>query len=194
MDSEHRYWYADESGERRLVGVTEALSLAGLTPTYPEGAGDFGTLVHAATVLDDEGDLDESSISERALGMVKGWRKFRKEWSFVPEMRERTIYRDDIGAAGTLDAAGVLIFQRKTCLAIVDIKTGQPCPTWAWQLAGYATLIDGLSYKRVAVQLKADGTYKLHWFDNIMADRAVFNAALLIARVKLEVLGYGKKS
>jgi len=51
---------------------------------------------------------------------------------------------------------------------ILDWKTGEETESWGPQLASYAQACVGpyacYGYRRLVVQLKKDGTFKLHWY------------------------------
>ena len=185
--SDHTYW----CGKTPLLGVGQILEINGLKVHWkdaPESM-QFGSDVHFATQLDDEGNLDEESVSSEIMGCIQGWRQFKKDFQVVIEQREQPVFRPDLGAAGTPDAIITMTYQKARVSAIPDIKTGSSGlqPWWAWQTAVYAVLLDTVASKRLVVHLEANGRYKIHWFNDILGDRAVFQAALLIARVKQEI-------
>jgi hypothetical protein len=73
---------------------------------------------------------------------------------------------------------------------ILELKTSlEPSPSWPIQLAGqWLTLRkpkDWPCWRRVVVQLKKDGSYKLYEFNDDAADRRMFVAALTLAWWKL---------
>lgn len=176
-------------GERRLIGVTEAIQAAGLTdfscidPAVLDRAAERGKAVHAACHYLDEGDLDWGTVSTEIEPYVRAWEKFRfdvpVEWSDV----ENPLYHATSGLAGTPDRISTL--PGKT---VTDIKTYRPNEVTGIQLAAYSFLRFGPQPafdvpKRWGVWLKDDGKYILTEFKD-RGDEAVFMAALTIAKFK----------
>jgi hypothetical protein len=69
---------------------------------------------------------------------------------------------------------------------ILELKTSlKPSPAWPIQLAGqWLTLRrprEATRWRRVVVQLKKDGSYQLHEYDQDQDDRRMFIAALTVA-------------
>ena len=66
----------------RVPGVTDVIRAAGLMPDM-RFASDWhlerGRLVHAATHMHDEDDLDESQLDPEIAGRVRAWQAFRAE-------------------------------------------------------------------------------------------------------------------
>lgn len=82
-----------------------------------------GRAVHLATQLWDEGDLDESSLDADVKAKLEGWKKFRQDTGFKPDMelREKPIV-DRLYLFGvTPDAPGMI--GRESVL--VELKSGQ---------------------------------------------------------------------
>jgi hypothetical protein len=72
-----------------------------------------------------------------------------------------------------------------------DIKSGAVSPSWPIQLAAYLKGFHGPrapKCRRVAVQLRKDGTYNLHWFEqkDLNRDYNVFAAALAVFQFRKE--------
>ncbi len=151
-------------------------------------AAERGDAVHKATWLDDQNDLEESSIDEVVFPYLYAWRKFRRdkcEWSVF--QGERWVYSKEHGYAGTLDR----LFQmnpRFKDLALTEIKTtSQILPATGVQLAGYNIAlppeIKRHITKRFVVQLRADGEYRLEEFTD-QTDFATFHSLLSITHWK----------
>ena len=104
-----------------------------------EAAREFGTIVHAATALDDQNDLDELSVDAEVLAYVRGWRKFRQDWDFLPRMIERRFADVIYQYAGTPDRFGLCSRPGEKAVrhATIDIKTGVSDPTHGPQAAAY---------------------------------------------------------
>lgn len=173
---EHRY----ELDGHELRSVTDSLKSAGLVwyPDDPE-ARLRGTHVHEATRLDDLNDLDESSV-EQYMGYVEGWRLFKQETGFVPDVKRMEEVVHNSQAAGRFDVIGS--FPKQALKFICDKKTGDVAAATAIQLAGYADLLGG-AWGRVAVGLPGDGTYRCKIFpvSELWNDIFVWRAALKIS-------------
>lgn len=157
--SSHRYYLDD----RELPGVTSILKDAGLIDDtwFTDEARLRGTYVHAATHYLDDGDLAEESVDPRLAGYLEAYRRFLAVTRPTWELREHRVCDPIFGYAGTLDRVGVL--GSTGAKVILDIKTGGLPPSVGLQLAAYRRcLTNPYVYKRVALQLKADGSFSLH--------------------------------
>ena len=130
-----------------------------------------GRIVHAATQFDDEAfigvgtPLDESTVTDENMGYVRAWRRFRSEKKFRPELIEYQQYNQQRGYAGTLDRTGFFedAPQQKY---IIDLKTGSAEWWVRIQLSAYAAFFDHpRTFKRLCIELHADGTWKPYLFD-----------------------------
>ena len=143
----------------------------------------FGTSVHACTEYDDEGDLDPASVEPEWQPYLDAYRKWRAD------TRPEILHIDDrLGCskyAGTLDR----ICRINGQLWVVDLKTTSAIhPHVGVQLAAYVALAEkfyGGIYRRAALQLRGDGTYKVHEFTSYK-DEICFNALLVIYHWKGE--------
>lgn len=79
-----------------------------------------GQAVHLATALDDQNDLDESSVDDVVLPYLNAWRQFREECKFKPILIEHRIYSSIYNYAGSLDRTGLLGTIEQP--ALVDVK------------------------------------------------------------------------
>ena len=143
----------------------------------------FGTSVHACTEYDDEGDLDPASVEPEWQPYLDAYRKWRADTR--PEILH---IEDRLGCskyAGTLDR----ICRINGQLWVVDLKTTSAIhPHVGVQLAAYVALAEkfyGGIYRRAALQLRGDGTYKVHEFTSYK-DEICFNALLGIYHWKVE--------
>lgn len=125
-----------------------------------------GTQVHKACELYDKGELDESGIDDWPwVQYFNAYKKFRRDSGFVPETNEERVYNKVLGYAGTLDIRGPLNGKP----ALIDIKTTATLsPVVGVQLSAYETALvtsDGWKgpskFFKYALQLRADGTYRL---------------------------------
>lgn len=133
---------------------------SGINPEVVEFAKERGGAVHTATEYFDLGVLDEASLDPAIVGYVEAWKKFcldvKPEWKLLetPLGSRRHMF------AGMLDRYG-LIYGEPT---LVDIKcTSEISAAVGVQLAGYKLLLEEAGYavlRRVAIQLRADGTYR----------------------------------
>lgn len=179
--ADHSYWL----GDQRLWGISEVLEAAGLISSFckNEESARFGTIVHIACQLDDEGDLVEESVHSRVRPYLEAWRKFKTDSAYEWAEIERRRFHPDLGIAGTPDRIG-RAFNRP---AIVDIKSGSPQPSWSWQLGGYS-LLDNDLRSLYSVQLRDNGTYSVKTY-SVSKSRGVFLSALAVARAREEVYG-----
>jgi len=165
----HTYWL----GSVKIPGVSEIIEGVGLMDAkakqfYTQFHSDRGTAVHAATVMIDNGTLDESSVDPEIVGYLEAYKKFKEEgwpqWSCL----EYSVFNKTLFYAGTLDRFGTINKE----LVVVDIKTGQKAKWHAIQLAFYCLalievpLLGGLSFvtqdiKLCGLYLNKKGTYKL---------------------------------
>ncbi len=126
-----------------------------------EFAADRGSKVHLACHLWDQGTLDEDALDPQLHGYVRAWKAFCRdnepEWD--PLWMEVPAYHEVLRFAGTPDRGGIIGGE----LAVVDIKAvAQLSPVTGVQLAGYKLLMSHNGFeptRRIAVQLRPDGTY-----------------------------------
>lgn len=155
-----------------------------------------GRLVHQATHFDDEGDLDEATLDPMLAGYVAAARNWQRDSGFQVEADDagkRFIeyrgFQEKFGYAGTLDRRGTIGVNGKRFATVADYKTND-APYWtAYQLAGYCAFFDSpRTFTRLAVELHADGSYKVYEFDGKtwQQDFSVFLAALTVWKVKDE--------
>lgn len=147
-------------GGQVVPSVTSILSpltdFSRVPPHVLQAAADFGKAVHRACELDDLGELDETTLDDALLPYLQAWRKFSAEHDVQWEQIERPVYHATMRYAGTPDRFGKVNGRP----AVVDIKsTAQLYPSVGPQLAAYANALQNPYADRIAVQLKADGTY-----------------------------------
>lgn len=127
----------------------------------------LGTAVHKACELDDADDLDDESLAPAALPYLQGYRKFKRDKLTKVVATELIVY-SAMGYAGKLD----LLTEFDGELWLIDWKTPLSISAAVGlQTAGYAGALPrellprvGHKVRRGALQLKADGNYKLHEF------------------------------
>lgn len=183
-EAQHRY----RLGERELLSVTNLLTEAGLIDKrwFNEEAALRGTYVHAAVVMHHDGDLAEESLDPVLQPYVAAYFKFLAESGFVLDAIEERVFDEALGCAGTLDLRGLFPDTPPNVTNIIDIKTGN-IPSWVgWQTAGYARMLPASvqpSRRRWALNLRADGTYRLEPLKT-RTDEQVFLSALTVVQAK----------
>jgi len=158
---EHRY-----TVDGRVVpSVTQILKAVGLIDYsfIPQAvlleAARRGRLVHQALEYMDRDELDEESVDPQLAGYITACRRFYRESGFVVADIEKRVYNRLYGYAGTLDRTGFL----ERTPAVLDLKTGLVLPGHALQLVGYANCLpQPRRFRRIALQLNDDGTYRVH--------------------------------
>jgi hypothetical protein len=161
-----------ESGKVR-VSCTQALTLAGLIDfsMVPEDvlmqARDRGIGVHLCTeYIDRHGHCDPTWITEEYEPYVEAWHRFKRDSRlYIKGIEERRIAQLGMVRYGmTYDRHGFI----GPAPALIDIKTGMISPVAGLQLAMYESGLTGHAwlgyFRRLVVQLRRDGTYRLHDF------------------------------
>jgi hypothetical protein len=171
--SEHRY-YLD--GERELPSVTTILKEQGLINAdwFTEEARLRGDYVHLACRMVDDDELDDATLDPKILPYVDAYRKFlavtQPDWTYV----EHRVFDEVLGYAGTLDRAGMV----QGTKYLIDIKSGTVPSSVGPQTAAYRRCLpEPHTWKRAALQLKADGSFALHNLTD-RSDERIFLAAL----------------
>lgn len=163
--------------------LTDGLGLE--SAFYTEEGRDRGELVHRITALSHGG---VEGIEESLMGYLVAYRQFCDEYRPVWDLIEEPLGHEAF--AGTPDRVGTIRGTR----SVVDLKTGGPLPWHPLQLSAYEWLAKawdrehqlggtGLPYQRMAVYLKADGTYRVK-VARRPGDWSTFCALLEVARWK----------
>ncbi len=187
-ESDHTYW----QGDREIPGVTTILKplcdFSHIREEVLARKSALGTAVHFATELFDEDDLDWDSLTEEQAGYTRGWAKFREEQDVEIIGMEQKVYHDTMRYAGTLDRRLILNGTR----GILDIKTSAVMSAATGvQTAAYAEAAkrtwpdEPAPEARWGLQLKPDGTYRLHAYES-KRDWATFLSLLTIHAWKME--------
>lgn len=182
-----------EEGHRYLLDGREVPSVSGIIesgydfrfvdPDKLAAAADFGTKVHKAIQLHEEGRLNRATLAtELDLRLIQ-WERFKADCGYLPEACEERVASKRWQYAGTMDSRGLWLpgFSNPTgeeMAALVDVKTGQEYPVHKLQTAGYkvAAVEMGLlpaSTLRASVYLDAD-SYTVRYHDNNAADEMAF--------------------
>jgi len=177
----HTYTLQPEGTE--LVSVTTVLKETRLVDysMIPQdvllNAARRGTAVHEALALLDEEALDEETVGDEIRGYIQAYLRFKRESGFVPALIEHRDWNRTYRYAGTLDRTGTI----GDDLVVLDFKTGMVLPGHRLQLAAYAAFLDGpRRFRRMALQLNGDGSYRVHEFAqrDYQRELGIFLAAL----------------
>jgi hypothetical protein len=172
----------------RWPGVTEILrpltSFEGIPPDVLARKADLGRRVHFACQLDDEDDLDESSVEPDVAPYLEAWRRFLRESGARVVYNEMRVANMIHGYAGTLDN----VLEIGGARWLVDKKTAIATPRAAGpQTAAYLRALAAPHVTRpditlrAVVRLRPDGTFR---FDprNDPNDWSTFLACLTLYR------------
>jgi hypothetical protein len=145
-----------------------------------QAAAHRGTAVHTALEYLDRGELDWTSLDPTIKPYVVAYERFLEDSSFIPAHIEYRVFNGLHRYAGTLDRTGYL-GNFGNSLTVLDFKTGLVLPGHAIQLAAYANcLVMPRRFRRIALQLCGDGTYRVHEYPlgTMSRDIDLFLAAL----------------
>lgn len=169
-----------------LPSVTQILTAVGLPDLSAIPAvtlqwkAELGTMVHLATELDDQNELDYNSLDDRIIPYLEAYRRFKSESGFKIIDIEKMVFDPALKYAGKLDRFGILNGKR----SLLDIKTGVfDSLSVGPQTAAYARAYTDLKCNRYTLQLKDNGNYKLHKLNNDN-DFNIFLSALNLYRWK----------
>lgn len=118
-----------------------------------------GTRVHQALHYYALETLDLASVDRIDIGYVEAGIRFHEESGFILANAEQRVFDPVRRYAGTFDLEGLI----GKDLWLLDYKTGIILPGHRLQLAAYLnTRLGPRRYRYGALQLMADGTYRLH--------------------------------
>jgi len=158
FNSERHEYMVDGILRPSVTEIIRAAGLMGDTEWFTEASRLRGQAVHMACEFLDVDDLDWDTVAPQHVGYVQAWERFKEETMFQPELIEHRVFNEALGYCGTLDRTGK-IGQAKILL---DIKTGAPERWHGVQLAAYVACLEKpLSFRRMTVHLRADGTYSI---------------------------------
>jgi hypothetical protein len=125
----------------------------------------LGTYVHELCEVYDNGEMgDESEIHPTAMPYFLAYKQFLSDTGFHVVDNEKRLFHPRKNYAGTIDRTGYLDGK----LILLDIKTSATMGKHTGiQLAAYSELLisqnnPAMISEMVALQLKPNGTYKLH--------------------------------
>lgn len=156
-----------------LPRATEILKATGFVDDryFQEYSRSLGEAVHAATALDDRGQLDEESVAPEVKPYLETWRKWvqtnRPEWLAIESEEEDSV-------------RGYQYHPDRRCKIndeewVIDLKCGVPASWHSIQTAAYA---NGRTVRRATVYLRPG-----NWTTREHTDRRdwnVFLAALTV--------------
>lgn len=160
---------------RVIPSVTEILKDEGFIDTafFTDYGRQRGKLAHLAIHLLDMGELDEESLDPVLSPYVEAWKRFRADTDITIIESEVPILDPLKRYAGTPDK--IVMLDGKP--SVLDLKTGIVAPWVRLQLCAYGEA--KTVYRRAAVQLNDDGTYKMHCYSD-RQDFAIWNATLAV--------------
>lgn len=182
-DEEHVY----RLNGRVITGVTRVVDmlrdLSGVPRNVLENKREIGELVHRATELDAQEQLDHESIDPDIRPYMEGW------WRFIAEVKPRWLSHEEYVYHTAYDYAGQLDHRVEINgeEGVLDKKTSAPSLCDAVQLSAYAQAKYHSSpaiantQRLWILQLLPDGTYRLRRY---MDHFHVFLAALTCYRFK----------
>jgi len=181
-------------GASVLPSVTQILADVGISdfsqPWFTEDVRDRGSYMHAAILLDQQGDLDEGQLDPQLVPYLAGWRQFVMETSAEVEFCEQRLCDPVLGIAGTLD--GIILLPTPTGRkrrVLIDLKRAF-YPSAAIQLAAYQHMAHGLydqpvAFERAVVELPGNYGYRMHLLTDPL-DRSTWQAAVRIFQWRRE--------
>ena len=191
---EQIFSFDPEKHEYRLSGnvipsVTQVIKSCGLIrfddvpPETLIHKAKIGKAVHLACEYYDKGILDE--VPDSYAGYVQAYEVFRRTaysssyWRYI----EAPMYGNCNGMTYGMTADRIGYINGENW--ILELKTSQQEEAaWRIQLMAYAAGRGMLGYKRKALQLKPDGTFRLYSY-NDPKDFAIWSAALALTQWKL---------
>lgn len=141
----------------------------------------LGRSVHKAIEFFESGELDMDTVDDQVIPYMEAWQKFKADVPLRVYRSECLVYSPRYQYCGQFD-----LIVCKPKLALIDIKcVVTMVPETALQTAAYAqAYLETYGEKideRAGLQLKPDGTYRLHPYKN-KNDFAIFQNALNLRR------------
>jgi hypothetical protein len=157
-----------------IPGVTATLRAAGvidysmIPQEVLQAAAHRGTAVHQAMHLYAKGTLDPESIDPAIAGYVAAGIRFHEESRLTIAHAEQMVFHEQYRYAGMFDLDCVIEDELLLC----DYKTGIVLDGHRAQLAAYLNCRPKpRRWRRAAVQLNEDGSYRVHEFPRADFDR-----------------------
>ena len=174
-----KHIYTDGAG-RRIASVTQVLALLGMVnygfvkEEVLERKSQLGVATHAAIQYLSEGVLDWDTVPEEVMPRVVAAEIWHRDQGFECTAQEEQgihILPGGMAYGYMFDALGTVMYKGRKRHVIVDYKTTvviSPCCTL--QTAAYALaapkLPAGERYLRCILQLKADGSFRPHYYED----------------------------
>lgn len=157
-EATHTYRVAGEvwpSVTRVLAPIT---NFDGVPAHLLAAAAEFGTHVHAAIHLYNQGQLDRAALDPALAPYLDAWQLLLRETGAVVVESERMVLSEQHCYCGTIDS--VVHWKRRRVL--FDIKTTATPPASAGpQTAAYAEAMGASYMPRYVAHLRGDGSYRL---------------------------------
>ena len=181
-----------ESWKAQLPSVTQILKACGLSADYThvpkhllDHAAQRGTALHLAIQLYHEDDLDEDSLHPEVAPGFSSYRKFLVESRHEPLHTEIEVIHPMWHYVGHPDRIGFLN-EKRVILDFKYMETVKLAPAvlqmTAYKLAWEAMYPDSPLAGGYVLQLKRDGTYRLHHTPLDQKAEQTFLAALVVYR------------
>ena len=156
----------------QLLQEFKLVDYSGVDPEVLERKRRLGIRVHAATVLLDEGRLDEEHFNKNfpeCVPYLEAYRKFRVIENFEPSYKEERYVSHKWKFHGQPDESGIHTCKIGQETALIDYKcTFQMYASTGPQLAGYDMLLEECrgvkTKKRFGLLLKPSGSFELYPF------------------------------
>lgn len=156
-----------------------------------------GNLVHQMTARWDTNPwppnhhLEQETIDAGLMGYLDAWKRVVRDYNLRIEEVEQRVFHRKHRYAGTFDRTAYVLDDAD--LSVIDIKSGELMPEYAWQTAAYmAAANDGRAgnkiRRRFVIQLSDDGTYRVAEHKD-PADWDAFLGALAVMNWRLK---YGR--
>jgi len=181
LDAEsHRYFWNGQ----HVGGVTEIIQGLGLVDPrwFSDYSRDRGTAVHAAMEYLVRGLLDWSTVDQRIVGYVRAGEAFLRDAGIKPTdmvLTEHLVFHEAHRYAGKLDLFALAFGES----SVIDFKSGglgcASIQTAAYEEALRVELGAVKPFRRMAVQLREDGTYRKEDF-RASSDYAIWYSCCLI--------------
>lgn len=172
---------------RVIPGITRVLELTGFVDKawFTEASRRRGTDVHRACWFLAEKDLDWNTVAPEHRARVEGFARFLEDVKPTLALAETPLYSERYQFGGTPD----FMFHVGRETWIVDVKTGKAGLAAELQTAAQRVLLEGrfpgafgMRAKRFALELPAEGKYRLIPHDDAGDETMFLNALAMVHR------------
>lgn len=187
IESSHTYLWDGIPVPNVTSIIADLTDLSRVPAVALEIARQEGVGMHKMVELYSKGELDEVALPEWLQPRLAAYKKFEAETGFQVCASEHKVYHPTLRYAGTLDLAGLMRLpkQKRDVFSNIDVKRsffagraiGVQTAAYAeaWNRSGLEPKIE----RRFALQLRADGSYRLEEFAD-QSDFSVFLACLTL--------------